>query len=75
MKTGNNLLRNFFVKEPKFSILIVLIAIIMLVTLYFTVDLNTLTAFSIVEKAMPKLSIATELFDKHIHIMQYLPAY
>lgn len=46
MKTGNRSLRNFFVKEPKFSILIVLIAIILLITIFFTTDFSAVTSFS-----------------------------
>ena len=46
MKTGNNLLKDFFVKEPKFSILIALIAIILLITLFLTVDFSSVTSFS-----------------------------
>lgn len=46
MKGGQRSLRNFFVKEPKFSILIVLIAIILLITIFFTTDFNAISAFS-----------------------------
>lgn len=46
MKTGKNTLRNFFVKEPKFSVLIALIAIIVLVMLFLNVDFGTMSPFS-----------------------------
>jgi len=47
MKTGIHSLRNFFIKEPKFSVLIALITIIMLIILFLNVDLGTVSPFSL----------------------------
>lgn len=69
MKTGNNLLKDFFVKEPKFSILIALIAIILLITLFLTVDFSSVTSFSYfqelgfqeLEIRLPKFNIPSRI--------------
>lgn len=46
MEKGKNTLRNFFVKEPKFSVLIALVAIIMLVVFFLNVDFSTISPFT-----------------------------
>jgi hypothetical protein len=38
--------RNFFVREPKFSVVIVLLAIVLLTTLLFLIDLESVAPFS-----------------------------
>ncbi|MDF9795484.1 hypothetical protein OKW21_000747 [Catalinimonas alkaloidigena] len=58
MKTGNRSLRNFFVKEPKFSILIVLIAIILLITIFLTTDFSAVSSFSFSEVKLQQLSFS-----------------
>jgi len=62
MKTGKNFLQNFFIKEPKFSVLIALLAIIMLIVFYFSVDTESMTPFSGQEIKMeyPALDIPLE---------------
>ena len=59
MKTGKNFLQNFFVKEPKFSVLIALLAIIMLIVFFFSFDSGPVTPFSGYELKMeyPSLNI------------------
>jgi len=47
MKTGMHSLRNFFIKEPKFSVLIALIAINVLIVLFLNADLFTVLPFSL----------------------------
>ncbi|MFP4291424.1 MAG: hypothetical protein ACLFQ0_07335 [Cyclobacteriaceae bacterium] len=49
MKAGKNTVKDFFVKEPKFSVLIVLLAIVMLVVLLFFIDISTVVPFSLLE--------------------------
>lgn len=64
MKAGNNSMKDFFVKEPKFSILIALIAIVLLITLFLTVDFNSFisfTHFSELEMKLPKFSLPAHL--------------
>lgn len=47
MKTGIHSLRNFFIKEPKFSVLIALIAIILLIVVFLNFDLEAVVPFSL----------------------------
>jgi len=48
MKTENKYsLRGFFMKEPKFSVLIALAAILLLLVLFLTVDISTISPFSV----------------------------
>lgn len=63
MKAGNNSIKNFFEKEPKFSILIALIAIVLLITLFLTVDFSTVTSFSFsqLEIKFPKLNLPSQI--------------
>lgn len=64
MKAGNNSMKNFFVKEPKFSILIALIAIVLLITLFLTVDFSSVTSFSYfsqIEIKLPKFNIPSHI--------------
>lgn len=59
METGKNTLRNFFVKEPKFSVLIALVAIIMLVVFFLNVDFSTISPFTehTIKMEYPSLNI------------------
>lgn len=64
MKAGNNSMKDFFVKEPKFSILIAVIAIILLLTLFLTMDFNAIPSFSYfsqLEFKFPKLYIPSHI--------------
>jgi hypothetical protein len=64
MKTGRNTFRNFFVKEPKFSVLIALVAIIVLVMLFLNVDFSTISPFTDQQIKMeyPSLNIPLQQF-------------
>ena len=51
MKIDNKYsLRGFFMKEPKFSVLIALAAILLLLVLFFTLDISTITPFSMFQR-------------------------
>lgn len=64
MKAGNNSMKDFFVKEPKFSILIALVAIVLLITLFLTVDFSSVTSFSYfsqMEIKLPKFNFPSRI--------------
>lgn len=66
MKTGRNTFRNFFAKEPKFSVLIALVAIIVLVILFLNVDFSTISPFTFTDQQIkmeyPSLNIPLQQF-------------
>jgi hypothetical protein len=71
MKIGRNFLKDFFVKEPKFSVVIALMAIIMLIVLFLNFDFSTVYPFSSASMKMgnpmieiPRMKIPEIVFPK-----------